>query len=87
MTAYVDPIQKGKNRLTPFAGGFCHLIADTPEELDDFARQIGAPPAWRHAARVLHYDLAPHARAVAVEHGAVEIGFDEFFRLTSGRQR
>lgn len=73
MSCYVDTI-----RAYPEAGlrhtHFCHLLADTREELHAMADELGVPRRffqdhpWRW-----HYDLPEHVRVAAVAHGAVEV--------------
>jgi len=56
---------------------WCHLTADTEDELHAFAARLGLRPSWyqgnyaRPALR--HYDLVPSKRALAVRLGAVEV--------------
>ena len=59
---------------------WCHLIADTDEELHEFAAKIGMLRYWFQGD---HYDLTPKRRAAAVAAGAVEVdrhGFVEVLR-------
>jgi hypothetical protein len=71
MSVYVDEI-----RTYP-SGEWCHLFADSDAELHEFARRIGLRRSWvdYHSGMVdiLHYDLRPHTRALAVQYGAVEV--------------
>jgi hypothetical protein len=52
-----------------------HLQADTPEELEAFARRLGLAPAWRQSRPGRpdrdHYDLTAWGRARAIELGAL----------------
>ncbi len=73
MPCYVDA-----TRSYPRAGWryteFCHLLADSREELHAFADRLGVPRRlfqdhpWRW-----HYDLPAPVRADAVRLGAVEV--------------
>jgi len=73
LTCYVDTI-----RSYPDAGlrhtDFCHLLADTRDELHAMADAVGMPRRffqdhpWRW-----HYDLPAPLRVRAVELGAVEV--------------
>jgi hypothetical protein len=73
MSCYVDAI-----RAYPEAGlrfeAFCHLLADSRDELHAMADRLGVPRRlfqdhpWRW-----HYDLPAHVRARAVRLGAVEV--------------
>jgi hypothetical protein len=51
---------------------WCHLVADTREELHVFAAQLGLRRSWFHGYR-WHYDITPPKRARAVKLGAAEI--------------
>ena len=51
----------------------CHLIADTVTELKSFAVGIGMRPEWYQAKSSPHFDLTAGGRALAVEHGAIEL--------------
>lgn len=70
MSVYVDESK------WPFRGQlYCHMIADTHDELLAFAMQIGLNVHWIQKAgnHQEHFDLAPSKRAAAVRHGAIEI--------------
>jgi hypothetical protein len=73
MTCYVDTV-----RSYPAAGlrytEFCHLLADSEEELHAMADSLGMPRRFfqSHAWR-WHYDLPAHLREEAVRNGAVEV--------------
>ncbi len=71
MSVYVDEI-----RTYP-SGESCHLFADSDAELHEFAQRIGLRRSWvdYHSGMVniLHYDLRPNVRALAVQYGAVEV--------------
>ncbi len=68
MTVYVDNAKvkwRGKQ--------WCHLVADTIEELHEFAFQLGLQKHWfQHAASYPHYDVTVEAREKALKVGAVE---------------
>lgn len=52
----------------------CHLLADTKEELVDFAvNSLGMNPRWLQDTRVPHFDLVESRRRMAVENGAIEL--------------
>lgn len=64
----------------------CHLMADSEDELHQFAARLGLRRSWyqnHHPnARVHHYDLTPGMRAKAIKLGAQEItGLDLYRRL------
>lgn len=70
MTVYVDELAEVTARKAPHIKRWCHMLADTDEELEAFARLLGLRRAWKHAD---HYDLATKQRARAVALGAREI--------------
>ena len=61
---------------------WCHLTADSREELDLFAKRIGLRPQWIQAAGTWreHYDLTEQRRATAVKAGAIEVHWKEYVR-------
>lgn len=68
MSVYVDQtrrIARGRGE-----GEWCHMMADTPEELERMARKLGLEPAYRHDD---HYELTPTQRLEAVKAGAKEV--------------
>ena len=76
MPVYVDEIR------TYSSGAWCHLMADSDEELYAFAAKLGLSRGWTHLHRgrveVLHYDLRPSKRAAAVRLGAIEVKAKDF---------
>ncbi len=75
MAVYVDPARFSR------PGGrmrYCHLAADSLEELHAFAARIGVGRHFFHAdARHRHYDLNPQARERALAAGALEVSSRE----------
>lgn len=81
MAVYVDEIFTWPIEQTPGAahavalrtgGRWCHMTADTVEELHAMADRIGLRRAWfQNKDGRLHYDLTPGKRMQAVRHGAV----------------
>lgn len=77
MSIYVDSlVEWGRRPGWPYPSA-CHLYADTPEELHDFAARLGLKRAWcsdrtQPGSIVLHYDLNASKRATAVGMGAEE---------------
>ena len=69
MAVYVDNLRDYGWRHGPS----CHLIADTIEELMEFAIRMGLQPAWFQAKSTPHFDLTVEGRQLAVEHGAIEL--------------
>lgn len=79
MTAYVDElVDHPTGAIQPTARRWghtwCHLFADTVEELHEFAARIGMKRAWfqGHHNALPHYDLIPSRRKAAVRAGAQE---------------
>jgi hypothetical protein len=70
MGVYVDKLRDWGWKLGPS----CHLIADTNEELHEFAAKLGMRRAWfQKVTSGPHYDLTASRRSVAVRLGAVEL--------------
>lgn len=80
---YVDklfrwPIEKTKPEAQALArrtgGWWCHLTADTEDELHAFAAKLGMKRAWFQGPphHRPHYDLTPGKRLQALGLGAVE---------------
>lgn len=77
MSVYVDD---GKNLFGRMI--MCHMLADSREELDVMADQIGVqrkwiqfPGTWKE-----HYDICKSKKQLAVQLGAIEIGSREFVK-------
>lgn len=70
MSVYVDPAR------WPYRGQrYCHVWADTLEELHAAIGRVGMKRAWFQQppkASWPHYDAGPHFRALLVRHGAIE---------------
>lgn len=54
-------------------GPSCHLIADSVEELIEFAESIGLRREWFQAKSTPHFDLTADGRTAAVSMGAIEL--------------
>lgn len=57
------------------AAQFCHMWADTEDELHSFAAVLGLKRSWMHHSKGVsgdfkHYDLRPSKRKLALEMGA-----------------
>lgn len=82
MTVYVDDayiqatVPNGRARHT---SRWCHLTADTTEELVAFARRIGLRPTWIQYPGTWkeHFDVSEPKRRAAVAAGAVEVSARE----------
>ncbi|MDP9093663.1 MAG: DUF4031 domain-containing protein [Actinomycetota bacterium] len=77
MATYVDTVRSYPGRGLRFTE-FCHLLADTREELQEIADALGIPQRffqdhpWRW-----HHDIPGHLRARAIELGAREVTIHE----------
>lgn len=71
MSVYVDPA------VYPWRGYlWCHLYADSLEELHEFAKKIGLKCEWFQAppkCSLPHYDMVESRRAKAIKAGAIEL--------------
>lgn len=76
MAVYVDDMYAFA-RLTGRPAKWCHLMADTTEELQAFASRLGLRPAWlQHAGTYReHFDITMTKRREAVRGGAIEISY------------
>lgn len=83
MAVYVD------NALIPARLGrwesrWSHMVADTEDELHEFALKIGLRPEWFQAnAKIPHYDVTVTKRTEAIDKGAVSISSKELVRKFS----
>ncbi len=88
MAVYVDNIQP---LSTAWPGYFarryrkyCHMMADTEEELLAMAEAIGLKRSWLQGD---HFDIVPSKRALAVRHGAIEVSPVYLVRLRQRKRR
>lgn len=71
MSVYVDELNTYETKLRYKV--WCHMTADSEDELHAMADLIGLKREWFQArTRTPHYDLVPSKRALAVKHGAIE---------------
>ena len=70
MGAYVDNLRDYGWRHGPS----CHLIADSVDELIEFAGSIGLRPEWFQSKSSPHFDLTSDGRRAAIEKGAIGLG-------------
>lgn len=80
MAVYVDNVQiawRGRQ--------WCHLVADSLDELHWFAKSLGLKRTWFQAhASLPHYDVTVEIRAIALSRGA--IAADRRTLVSRGRQ-
>lgn len=72
MSVYVDGLFNYGWKLGPS----CHLVADSENELHEFAAKIGMKRGWFQDGdthTMPHYDLIARRRKAAVKIGAIEI--------------
>ncbi|HEF5787015.1 DUF4031 domain-containing protein [Burkholderia multivorans] len=80
MAVYVD-----NARVTWRGRQWCHLVADSLDELHRFAASIGLKRGWFQAqASLPHYDVTVEVRDVALSRGAMQV--DRRTLVLRGRQ-
>ena len=78
MSVYVDGLTYYATGAALSPPGFlgrhwCHMTADTPDELHTMADRIGLKRQWfQDHPRHPHYDLVASKRGLALRHGALE---------------
>ena len=86
MACYVDTVRSYPDAGLRFTD-YCHLLADTRDELHAMAAAVGMPRwtfqdhPWRW-----HYDLPSHLRDVAVSRGAQVVTMHEVGALLRRRK-
>jgi hypothetical protein len=87
MTVYVDKVEIPAT-VGRHTSVWCHLVADTSEELEAFARRLRLQPSWiQHKGTWSeHYDLTAGKRRQAVALGAVELSIMEAGARLRARQ-
>lgn len=68
MAVYVDRSENPFGRMV-----FCHMLADTLDELHAMANAIGMKRSWFQPKSTPHYDVSKSRRKLAVSLGAIEI--------------
>ncbi|SDC70799.1 DUF4031 domain-containing protein [Microbacterium enclense] len=86
MTVYVDDMfmkATVPNGARKVSGEWCHMQADTREELDDMADKIGLRRSWIQYPGTWkeHYDVTRPRRDAAIAAGAVPVGMLELARI------
>lgn len=76
MTVYVDDMQRPAT-VGRISARWSHMLADTTEELHEFADRLGLNRAWVQypGTHREHYDLTEKRRREALRLGAVAIGY------------
>jgi len=74
MSVYVDNLRPCQPKRVWRWCTSCHLIADSPVELHEFAARLGLQRSWFQAfGRLPHYDLTAGKRRRALALGAHQI--------------
>lgn len=83
MSVYVDDMEAPLGRMI-----MCHMIADSTSELLEMADRIGVSRRWIQSAGTYreHFDISKAKRALAIEHGAVELSQMELARKLIARR-
>lgn len=76
MTVYVDDMRVPA-RVGRINARWSHLMADTDEELHEFAARLGLRRSWHQkpGTPISHYDVTDSKRDEALRLGAVPIGY------------
>lgn len=77
---YVDELREYPNapRIRGQATTWCQMSADSDDELEEFARQLGLRESWGQEG---HYDITKYKRGIAVACGAKQITSREMVRV------
>lgn len=67
MTVYVDA-----EAIEWRGRRWCHLVADTLDELHDFAGRLGLRRSWFQCEKYPHYDVTMSVRTRALKLGALD---------------
>jgi len=97
MAVYIDDAgipASVRNGSRVHTSTWCHLTADTQEELHAFAAQLGLKRSYFQPGKPLggkpspfwHYDLTAGKRAQAVSLGAVQVGYRDMPALMRARE-
>ncbi|MFJ2504065.1 DUF4031 domain-containing protein [Microbacterium sp. NPDC087592] len=83
MATYVDDMRR-RATVGRCSARWSHLIADTTEELLDFAKVLGLSPEWiqKPGTHREHFDVTDGMRIRALAYGAVPITFQELTAVT-----
>jgi len=93
VSVYLDPMIDWGKCIGRAGPAWCHMMADTIDELHAMADRIGMKRRWfQNHASMAHYDLGTHGmRARAVAAGAIECDRNTFVghmrRLRTAPQR
>lgn len=87
MPVYVDDMhttELGKYRRMKM----CHMVADTEEELLAMVDKINVQRKWHQypGTPKSHFDICLSKRALAVQHGAIEITMDRTVEIVRAKR-
>ena len=88
MACYVDRLIDYTGRVPYRHKVWCHLVADSDQELLACAAELGLSEAWLQGSRTwdTHFDLPAPLRPAAMQLGAVEVDFRFMGRRTRARR-
>lgn len=94
MSVYVDPLftqvarePRARRVDAKHRHQWCHLLADSTEELIAFAKRLGMKREWFQDDNAGgHFDLVPTRRELAVKLGAVEVTSRELVAIRRRRR-
>lgn len=81
MSVYVDELMSCmQSKKWPYSQA-CHLVADSIDELHEFAGRLGLMRSWFQRGSLPHYDLTTGMRFKAIRLGAIEIDRKKFVEI------
>jgi hypothetical protein len=88
VACYVDRLIDYTGRVPYRHKVWCHLVADSDQELLACAAELGLSEAWLQGSRTwdTHFDLPAPLRPAAMQLGAVEVDFRFMGRRTRARR-
>lgn len=80
MAVYVDRIRLYPNAVLRHKK-WCHMIADSIKELHEMAELINLRTGYaQYKNGLVHYDLTPSKRELAIRKGAIMLGREAFIK-------
>lgn len=91
MVVYVDEIVDYGDTVKQLLGHakWCHMTADTMDELHEMAELIGLKRSWfqNKDGVTWHYDIVPTKRVLAIRSGAVPVDMHKMGEIISKRRK
>lgn len=81
MSVYVDQPRRAKRSARWHFPWACHLVADSLDELIEFAPRIGLDLAWMQSEKLPHFDVTKSGREQAINLGAIPVGMTKIKEL------